>query len=100
MSEYITRQYYKVRNRFLRDSHKRRIIGVCYTKLRKIGDSVAFFDIAGSKIVTIEAEFDRRPFRKGFQYKFVSGTIGNLERKSNNLRQLNFRFYTNRKIYD
>lgn len=37
-------------------------------------------NVAIPKIVTIETEFDSRLLGERFQYKFVGGTVGNLEK--------------------
>lgn len=37
-------------------------------------------NVAIPKIVTIETEFDSRLLGERFQYKFVRGTVGNLEK--------------------
>lgn len=77
-----------------RNSHKSYIIGVCYTKLRVIGDCIVLLNVARSEIVAIEAEFDGRSSGRSFQREFVSGAIGYLKRSRKDRYTCQVKYFT------
>lgn len=50
-------------------------------------------NVAIPKIITIETEFDSRLLGERFQYKFIGGTVGNLEKFKKKLFLTFFFFY-------